>query len=199
MKNQLFLFAILLCYVVNGQIAIDDFTTGTLKSTLITTSDLKVFQQQGNTILGKERRIKIHLDKNPLKQSFQITIGAGVLAVTAPYDTKGTFSLLYGKIAKGDSMPLQLDVSKHSNLYIRFAAKSTVNGFYAMLFSGNTRAVYGKQLPSKEGAFVFTIPLADFKKMGESFKLSQIDGIRFQFDSRSKTGCSMAIEKIWFE
>ena len=199
MKYQLSLYALMICFFVNAQTVVDDFETGVLESTLITTSEPSNYFQKGNTIIGQARHIKIHLDKNPFGQSFQITIRDGLLAVTAPYDTRGTFSLAYGKISKNKAAPLKLDVGTHTHLYIRFAAKSTINGFYAMLYSVNSRAVFGKQLPAKEGAFEFAVPLSDFKKIGTDFRLSQIDGIRFQFDSRSKTGCSMAIDGIWFE
>lgn len=198
MKNHLTLVAIVLGCFVNAQLLVDDFETGNMEPSLVTVDGSSVFVQTGNSIIGNKRRIQINLDKNPFGQSFQTSIREGLLAVTAPYDTKATFYLLYGNFNK-ETVPLELDLSKHTYLHIRFAAKSTVNGFYAMLFTGTSRAVYSKQLPAKEGAFVYTVPLSDFKKIGPKYRLTQIDGIRFQFDSRSKTGCSMAIDRIWFE
>ena len=98
---------------------------------------------------------------------------------------------------------ISLSVDGLDDFYIpdklEFAAKSTINGIYVMLFTGTSRAVFGKHVPAREGPFVFTIPLSELKKVGPDYTLTDIDQIRFQFDSRSKTGCSMAIDKIWFE
>ncbi|GMN07820.1 hypothetical protein MTsPCn5_32090 [Croceitalea sp. MTPC5] len=199
MKYEFFFGTMILISVVNAQLVVDDFETGNLEPTIVTTETTNIHVQKGNTIIGKTRSIWINPHENRFGQYFQTTITEGLWVVTTPYDTKGTFYLAYGKNTKVATTPLRLDLSQHTHLHIQFEAKSTVNGLYAIFFAGSSRATYGKQLPASESAFIVTIPLSDFKKIGPNYRLSQIDGIRFQFDSRSKTGCSMAIDKIWFE
>jgi len=114
------------------------------------------------------------------------------------YDTRGTTYVNYGVNKSGNSA-LNLDLSKFKSLKVEFEAKSTVNGINLNLFTGTTYAAYGKHVPARDGKFVFTIPFSEIKPTGDKFTFSDIDYIRLQFDSRSKTGCNMAITKIWFE
>jgi hypothetical protein len=154
--------------------------------------------QMGNGIVGKTRRIHAKVNQNPYAQNFQVSVKQGGLVITAAYDTRGTVYVGYGHDKNGNK-PLNLDISTHKNLKIEFAAKSTVNGMYVSLFTGTSRGVYSDHVPAREGTFVFTVPLSKIKKVGPNYSLKDIDHIRFQFDSRSKTGCNMAINKIWFE
>jgi len=183
---------------VNAQLVIDDFTTGNLERTVLTSGQSEPMYQTGNQILGKTRHIYSKVNQNPFEQSFQLNVQNGLLVITAAYDTHGTVYVNYGHDKKGLA-PLNKDLGKYMNLKIEFDAKSTVNGLYVSLFTGTSRAVFSDHVQAREGSFVFTIPLSDFKKVGPDYTLSKIDYIRFQFDSRSKTGCNMAINKIWFE
>lgn len=82
---------------------------------------------------------------------------------------------------------------------ISFDGQSTANGIYVALFTGTSRSVYKQAVKEREGRFVLTIPLTDFKKVGNAFTFEDVDIIRMQFDARNKTGCNLAVDKIWFE
>ena len=199
MKTSITILVILIALSTNAQLVVDDFTTGNLNNTVLKSGDSGPFFQTGSSIIGKTRRTHAKVRQNPFNQSFQMAIEDDLLAITAAYDTRGTVYVAYGKDKNDKAAPMNLDLSKYKNLKIEFAAKSTINGIYVMLFTGTSRAVFGKHVPAREGPFVFTIPLSELKKVGPHYTLTDIDQIRFQFDSRSKTGCNMAIDKIWFE
>ena len=183
---------------LNAQLVIDDFKTGSFNNITFTTGESEQLFQTGHGIIGKTRRIHAKINQNPFEQNFQVAVKQGLFVMTAAYDTRGTTYVGYGHGKKG-SQPLNLNVSKYKNLKIEFAGKSTVNGIYISLFTGTSRGVYSSHVPAREGTFVFTVPLSNIKKVGPNYTLKDIDHIHFQFDSRSKTGCNMAISKIWFE
>lgn len=189
---------LLLFIQANAQLIVDDFSTGTMDRTVFNTGESDALYQTGNTILGKTRHIYGKVSQNPYEQSIQLNIKGGHLIITSAYNTRGTIYINYGHDKNGLA-PLNQDLISYKNLKIEFDAKSTVNGIYISLFTGTSRGVYSSQIQAKEGLFTFSIPLSDIKKIGPTYTLSKIDYIRFQFDSRSKTGCSMAINKIWFE
>jgi len=130
----------------------------------------------------------------------QLNVQDGQLVMTYAYDTRGTTYVNYGVDKSGLApLNLHLDDLNYTVLKVRFAAKSTVNGIHVALFTRTSRAVYGNHVPAREGVMDVTIPLNELDIVAEDFDLNQVDYIRFQFDSRSKTGCSMAIDEIWFE
>ncbi len=198
MKKIITFLVLLLTLGANAQLLIDDFKTGSLSNINFDIGETNPLFQTGNAILGKTRRIHAKVNQNPFNQSIQLSIKNGLMAMTAAYDTRGTIYVGYGHDKNGNK-PLNLDLGKYKFLKIEFAAKSTINGIYVTLFTGTSRAVYSKHVPAREGPMVFTIPFSEIKKIGEKFTFKDIDHIRFQFDSRSKTGCSMAIDKIWFQ
>tara|TARA_R110002050_G_scaffold204522_4_gene340247 strand:- start:181565 stop:182161 length:597 start_codon:yes stop_codon:yes gene_type:complete len=198
MKTTITLLLLILTTNIKAQLLVDDFTTGTLDRTVFNTGESDAFYQTGNKVLGKTRHIYGKVTQNPYEQSFQLNIKDGHLVITAAYDTRGTVYVNYGHDKNGLS-PLNQDLSTYKNLKIEFDGKSTINGIYVSLFTGTSRAVYSSHVQAREATFVLTIPLSDIKKIGPTYTLSKIDYIRFQFDSRSKSGCSMAINKIWFD
>ena len=183
---------------LSAQLVVDDFKTGNFNNVIFKTGESERIFQTGNGVVGKTRRIHAKVNQNPYGQNFQVIVKKGALVITAAYDTRGTVYVGYGHDKNGNQ-PLNLDVSKYKNLKIEFAAKSTVNGMYVSLFTGTSRGVFSDHVQAREGTFVFTVPLSKIKKVGPNYTLKDIDHIRFQFDSRSKTGCNMAIEKIWFD
>lgn len=183
---------------LNAQLVVDDFKTGTFNNTTFKSGESQHIFQTGNGIIGKTRRVHAKINQNPYDQNFQVTVNQGAMVMTAAYDTRGTVYVGYGHDKNGNQ-PMNLNVSKYKNLKIEFVGKSTVNGMYVSLFTGTSRGVYSSHVPAREGKFVFTVPLTDIKKVGPNYTLKDIDHIRLQFDSRSKTGCNMAINKIWFE
>lgn len=191
------LLCILACSM-NAQLVVDDFTTGPVdKLTYVgMTGDRTLLS--GSAIVGKYRQIYSKVNQNLYKQNMQLSIKKGLLVLSYAYDTRGTTYVNYGVGKKGNA-PLNLDLSKYKSLKVEFEAKSTINGINLNLFTGTTYAAYGKHVPAREGTFVFTIPFSEIKPTGDKFTYSDIDYIRLQFDSRSKTGCNMAINKIWFE
>lgn len=208
MKNLLTTIVFLLLFLVgaDGQsrLLIDDFTTGKLEKVTISDRSAQRFLQAGRKIIkGSGQRIGHRLvfarvNQNPFGQNAQINIEKGLMVMSFAYDTKGTVYVNYGVDKKGNA-PMNLNLKKYKSIKIEFDAKSTVNGINLNLFTGTTYAAYGGSVKAREGRFVYTIPFSKIKATGSKFAFSDIDYIRFQFDSRSKTGCNMAINKIWFE
>lgn len=197
-------FFVMLVISVNAQLIIDDFTTGELEKVTVVDRSAQRFLQSGSRIIkgNKEaighREVFSKLTQNPFAHNAQLSIKNSLLAMSFAYDTRGVVYVNYG-VDKNGIFPLNLNVSKYKSIKIEFEAKSTINGIHLNLFTGTTYAAYGKHVQAREGTFVFTIPFSEIKATGEKFTFSDIDYIRFQFDSRSKTGCNMAINKIWFE
>ncbi len=201
MKNLIATIAFLVLGVtinLNAQLLVDDFSTGPFAKKAFDIGTSTHFFQNGTGIIGKDRRIYTKVNQNPYNQDIQVTVKKGFLVISAAYDTRGTVYVGYGHNKKG-LVPMNKDVSKYKTLKIKFAAKSTINGIYVSLFTGTSRGVFSSHVQAREGEFTFPIPLRSIKKIGPNYTLSDIDYIRFQFDSRSKTGCNMAIDKIWFE
>jgi len=198
MRIVLPLIAIIITNVMHAQLVIDDFTTGEVDNLIFTDMKDQRKIQSGKNIIGSYRQIYAKLNQNPHKQNMNLSIKKGLLIMSYTYDTRGTTYVNYG-IDNSGNAPLNLDLSKYKSLKVEFDAKSTINGINLNLFTNNTYAAYGKHVPAREGKFVFTIPFTEIKPTGESFSFSDIDYIRLQFDSRSKTGCNMAISKIWIE
>ena len=200
MKNLITTITLFALFImsVNAQLVIDDFTTGEIEKLTFKDRVGERFLQTGENIIGKVRQISSKLNQNPFGQNMQLSIKDGLLVMTYAYDTRGTTYVNYG-VDKNGNAPLNLELSKYKTLKIKFSAKSTVNGIYVSLFTGTSRGVFSKHIPAREGEFTFEIPLNEIKKIGEKYNLKDIDYIRLQFDSRSKTGCNMAIDKIWFE
>lgn len=189
---------LLLTLSINAQLVVDDFTTGEVDKLTFTDRSENRKLQTGANIVGNYRQVYAKVNQNPYEQNMQLTIKDGLLVMSYAYDTRGTTYVNYGVNKSGNSA-LNLDLSKFKSLKVEFEAKSTINGINLNLFTGTTYAAYGKHVPAREGNFVFTIPFSEIKPTGDKFTFSDIDYIRLQFDSRSKTGCNMAINKIWFE
>lgn len=199
MKIIITILILTLSLSANSQLVVDDFSTGRLNNTVFEGGESDVLFQTGNSIIGKTRRIHAKVNQNPYNQNIQFVVKSGKMIISAAYDTRGTVYVGYGKDKTDKAAPINLDLSSYKNLKIEYDGKSTVNGIYVALFTGTSRATYSKHVEAKEGKIIFTISLKDFEKVGDKFTLKDIDQIRFQFDSRSKTGCNMAINKIWFE
>lgn len=198
MKTLSTTLILLLTLSMNAQLVVDDFKTGEIDKLTFTDRSENRKLQTGANIVGQYRQVYAKVNQNPFGQNMQLTIKDGLLVMSYAYDTRGTTYVNYGVNKSGNS-ELNLDLSKFKSLKVEFEAKSTVNGIHVNLFTGNVRADYGKHVPAREGKFVFTIPFSELKPVGDTFTYSDIDYIRLQFDSRSKTGCNMAVNKIWFE
>ncbi|WP_157486423.1 hypothetical protein [Maribacter forsetii] len=198
MKIAILLFICTASVAMNAQLVLDDFTTGEISHLTFTDMNENRKLQTGNHIIGQHRQVFAKLNQNPFEHNMQLSIKKGLLVMSYGYDTRGTTYLNYG-VNKNGNAPLNIDASKYKSLKVEFEAKSTVNGINLNLFTNTTYAAYGKHVPAREGKFVFTIPFSEIKPTGDDFTFSDIDFIRLQFDSRSKTGCNMAISKIWFE
>ena len=185
-----------------AHLIVDNFSDGQIDKLTFEDATVERFVQSGNTtnIIGGFRQIFAKVNQNPFQHNLQLSIKNDLLAMTYGYDTRGTTYLNYGVDEHGLA-PLNRNLSKYNYLKVAFDAKSTVNGFYVALFTGTTRATYSTHVEAREGTIVLSIPLSEIEAnaVGEDFTFSDIDCLRFQFDSRSKTGCNMAINKIWFE
>lgn len=198
MKNLFTILVLTLSISINAQLVVDDFTTGTIDKLTFEDGESDRSLQTGANIVGNTRQIFARINQNPYQHNMQLSIEGGLLVMSYAYDTRGTTYVNYGVDANGNK-PMNLDVSKYKALKIEFAAKSTINGIHLYLFTGNTNASFGDHVQAREGTFIVTIPFSNIDPSGDKFTFSDIDYIRFQFDSRSKTGCNMAINKIWFE
>lgn len=198
MKNAITILILMLTISLNAQLVVDDFATGTVKKLIFKDGESERFFQEGENIIGGARQIFAKVTKNPYKHNMQLSIKGGLLVMSYAYDTRGTTYVNYGTNKNGNA-PMGLNLNTYKTLKVAFDAKSTTNGIYVALFTGTSRATFSKHVKAREGAFVVEIPLKEIKKVGDKYTLSNIDYIRFQFDSRSKTGCNMAINKIWFE
>ena len=198
MKIATLLFICTASITINAQLVLDDFTTGEITNLTFTDMNENRKLQTGNHIIGQNRQVFAKLNQNPFGHNMQLSIKKGILVMSYGYDTRGTTYINYG-VNKSGNAPLNIDASKYKSLKVEFEAKSTVNGINLNLFTNTTYAAYGKHVPAREGKFAFTIPFSEIKPTGDDFTFSDIDFIRLQFDSRSKTGCNMAISKIWFE
>ncbi|CAN0584077.1 unnamed protein product [Ectocarpus sp. 12 AP-2014] len=198
MKTLSITCLLLLTLSMNAQLVVDDFTTGEVDKLTFTDRTENRKLQTGANIIGNYRQVYSKVNQNPFEQNMQLSVKNGLLVMSYAYDTRGTTYVNYGVNKSGNSA-LNLDLSKFKSLKVEFEAKSTINGINLNLFTGTTYAAYGKHVPAREGKFVFTIPFSEIKPTGDKFTFSDIDYIRLQFDSRSKTGCNMAVTKIWFE
>lgn len=198
MKTIITILTITFSLNINAQLIVDDFSTGEIDKLIFVDRNDNKKLQSGKNIIGNYRQVNTKLSQNIYGQNMVLSIKKGLLIMSYSYDTKGTTYVNYG-VNKSGNAPLNLDVSKYKSLKIEFDAKSTVNGINLSLFTENVRATYGKHVPAREGKFVFTIPFSEIKPVGKEFTFSDVDYIRLQFDSRSKTGCNMAISKIWFQ
>ncbi len=184
----------------DNRLIIDDFKSGPLDK--LTFEDASAIRhiQEGGTIIGRFRQLFSRVNRNPFQQNMQLGVQDGLLVMTYAYDTRGTTYLNYGVDQSGLApLNLRLEDENYTVLKVRFAAKSTINGIYVSMFTGTSRAVYSTHVPAREGVMDVTIPLNELEIIADDFDLNQVDYIRFQFDSRSKTGCSMAVDEIWFE
>ena len=195
-----FITIVLITYSLhlNAQLIVDDFTTGTVNNLSFTEGNEGRKLQKGENIVGNFRQVFAKLNQNPYGQDMQLSIKNDLLVMSYAYDTRGTTHVNYG-VNKSGNAPLNLDLSKYKELKVEFEAKSTVNGFYVALFTGTTRATYSQHVEAREGKITISIPFSKIKAVGDKFTFEDIDFMRFQFDSRSKTGCNMAINKIWFK
>ncbi len=199
MKTILTTIAILATIVTNAQLVIDDFKTGTIDKTTYSTGSGAKITQNGSGIIKGIRSIHTKIRQNPNDHGMQLSIKNGLLTMSYGYDTRGTTFVNYGVDKTGKNRPMNLNISDYKTLKVEFEAKSTINGININMFTGNRYAAFGDHVQAREGKMVFSIPLKDFNPTHKDFTLADIDYIRFQFDSRSKTGCNMAINKIWFE
>ncbi len=198
MKTITICMALLLSICSYGQLVVDDFSTGTFDRISVDDGKTTPQFQKGATIAGNFRRVHLHAGDNPYKQLAQAIAIDGKLVFSAGYDLNSKLHLAYG-YTKNGAKKLNLDLSSFSKLKIEFEAKGAKTGMYLTMFTNNDRGVYSNHVPEREGKMIFEIPFDEIRKIGKTFTLSDIDHIRFQFDSRSKTGCNMAISKIWFE
>ncbi|APQ17596.1 hypothetical protein [Maribacter hydrothermalis] len=198
MKKLITLIVLTVSMTINAQLLIDDFTTGEISNLIFTDMSESRKLQTGDHIIGQNRQVFAKLNQNPFGHNMQLSVEKGILVMSYGYDTRGTTYINYG-VNKDGNAPLNIDASNYKSLKVEFEAKSTVNGINLNLFTNHGYAAYGKHVPAREGKFVFTIPFTEIKPKGEGFTFSDIDYIRLQFDSRSKTGCNLAISKIWFE
>ena len=198
MKSVLIISALFLTTSMYGQLVVDDFSQGRLATTTLQSGESEILYQSGSAILGKKRRVQAKVRQNPMKHGIRYSVNDGLFGMSAGFDTRGTVFLSYGKDGNGNP-PLNQDISKYRNMKISFDGQSTANGIYVALFTGTSRSVYKQSVKEREGRFELTIPLSDFKKVGESFTFTDVDSIRMQFDARNKTGCNLAVDKIWFE
>ncbi len=198
MKQLIVIISIILTYNANAQLVIDDFSQGTFNTQSFTKRDNDQLYKQGSKIAGTIRRINPIVSYNPLGQSLQVNVKNGTLNISFPYDTRGTVQVGYG-FTKSGNKPMNLNASKYKKLRIQFAAKSTINGLNITFYGSDGRSGYSKHAIAREGKFIHDIMVNEIKNSYKNFKLSDIDYLLFQFDARSKTGCNMAIDKIWFE
>ena len=198
MKTRMIIVAFAASITLNAQLVIDDFTTGEIDHITYVdrTEDRQL--QKGKNIVGNFRQIYSKINQNIYGQDMHLSIKKGLLVMSYSYDTRGTTYVNYG-VDKNGNAPLNLDLSDYKALKVEFEAKSTINGINLSIYTGTTYASYGKHVPAREGTFIFTIPFSEIKPTGDDFTFADIDYIRLQFDSRSKTGCNMAVSKIWFE
>lgn len=199
MKIIITILILTLSLTAHSQLLVDDFSTGEISTISFDNGESTKSFQKGTTILGKLRRLHVKVGENIYNQKPQLTINENdVLAYSSGYDVNSTIYLSYGYDENGPKQ-LNQDLSNYSKIKIEFAAKSAKTGIYLTMFTRNDRAAYSSHVPEREGKLVCEIPFNKMRKIGEKFTFKDIDHFIFQFDSRSKTGCNMAINKIWFE
>lgn len=184
---------------LSAQPTIDDFATGSINTKAFNNGESERMFQSGTSVVGGIRRVHLKVGENIYNHKPQLSIGTkNQLVYTSGYDVNSTVYLSYG-YDKNGAEPLNLDLSKYNKIKIEFDAKSAKTGMYLAMFTNSDRAVFSSHVPEREGKLVFEIPLNKLKKIGKNFTLKDVDHMVFQFDSRSKTGCNMAINKIWLE
>lgn len=192
-------FSMLFAVSLTAQLTIDDFASGNMGTKAFNNGESEKMFQAGTSIVGKMRRVHLSVGENIYNQKPQLTVGVNnQLAYSSGYNVSSSIYLAYGYNEKG-AKQLNLDWSKYTKFKIEFDARSTQAGMHLAVFTNSDRAVYGGLVPAREGKMVFEIPLSELQKIGTNFTLTDIDHIVLQFDSRSKTGLNMAINKIWLE
>lgn len=196
--SLLLLFSALNVNIVSAQLVIDDFSKGEFDTKIFSNDEAIPFYQSVSNVKGGKRMFKVIVRQNPFDHNIQITLKDGLLVMSSGFDTKGKLFLNYGT-GKQQPSPLKLNLEGYKYLKVEYEAHSTKNGIYVALFSKKGRATYSENVAAREGRMVLKIPMEDFNAVGENFDLKNVDILRFQFGSSSKTGCNMAIRKIWFE
>jgi len=199
MKTIILGITLLLAGITNAQLVIDDFSTGEIEKRTFSNAVENRQVQTGTGIIKGNRQLYAKIRQNPNDHGMQLSIKNGLLTMTYGYDSRGTTFVNYGVNKNGKNQQMNLNLKDYKVLKVEFEAKSTINGINVNMFTGNRYAAFGDHVRAREGKFVKEIPLSSFKPTHKDFTLADIDYIRFQFDSRSKTGCNMAINKIWFE
>jgi len=182
----------------NNTLTVDSFDQGAFDPVTVQSGDGEVTIQEGSDILGGKRRLQTKVSSNPFGHGISYGVTNSMLAISAGYDTRGTVFVSYGKDSFG-TPALNQNLEAYTNLVVQFDGKSTANGIYVAVFTGTSRSVYSATIQARESLLKITVPLSEFEKVGANFTWADVDAIRFQFDSRNKTGCNMAIDRIWFE
>lgn len=198
MFSLLFFFCVFNASSISAQLVVDDFSKGNFNTKIFSNDEAIPFYQSVSNVKGKKRMFKVKVRQNPYEHNIQITLKDGLLVMSSGFDTRGKLFLNYGNGKQGPS-PLNLNLENYKYLKVEYEAHSTKNGIYVSLVSKKGRANYSENVSAREGRMILKIPMEDFSPVGENFDIKDVDILRFQFGSSSKTGCNMAISKIWFE
>ncbi len=197
MKLSILLFALLFHLSANAQLIVDDFSTGTMETRFFSKKDNRKIYLESSSIAGNIRMIHPEVGYNPSGRSLQINVKNGEMGINFPYNTRGMVKLGYGFDTSGKNY-MKLDLRRYKKLKIAFKAKSTVNGVNVTFWGKRSAATYGSTAKAWEGPFVFEVSLKDMKG-SDTIDWGEVYKLYFQIDARSKTGCNMGIDKIWFE
>ena len=202
MKILMLIFSLGFIVNANADVVIDDFSTGELENTTFSDIGATDLYQSGDMV-GGDRMLRAHINAKRDSQNLQVAILNDKLISSFGYNTIGVLKVNYGSSENGLN-PMALDLvntceSDCKTLNIEFDAKSSVSGLYVSLFTNSDRAVWRDHVAARGGVKRVTIPFSELNKIGANFTLEQVDYMRFQFDSRTKTGHNFAINKIWVQ
>lgn len=201
MKTLFIITALLYSIAASAQKIIDDFSQGamSLQTHSSLSSEAQWFQSgSSSSLVGGNRSLKLKLSGNSDQQEVQVSVRNNKLIGSFGYNVRGVLYVNYGSTPKGNK-PLNLNLSTYKNLKIEFESKASKTNFHVALFTNSDRAVWKQHVEKREGKITVTIPLKSLNIIGANFTLTDVDYIRFQFNSASIVGNNFAVQKIWLQ
>ena len=215
MKTFITIIVLALVVNLNAQIVLDDFSTGPMNQTNVSSVGEQKKDQTGNKISNGKRSVILKINENPDKQLFQAKIAKERLVASMGYGITGVVELRYGYDSKEK---LNLNLIKFKNIHIEYEAKSNFGRVYVSLFSnGPNRAFWrgdGRPTEVFQGSiapngsnrpFTLKIPLSEFTSAQDNagvenkFTMNDVDYFKIQFISQGMQGLTFAVKKIWIE
>ncbi|MCF8245824.1 MAG: hypothetical protein K9J37_14610 [Saprospiraceae bacterium] len=185
---------------------IDDFKTGELslsETSVVDNVNKSVRFQSGTSILGGVRRVIYYNSSNPYGQKVSVTIltKPGIFVVSSGYKASNGIELFYGLDTKGNSKPLNLDLTKYKRMNIEFDGANKPLNLSVVVYGQQGRNSYAENLTAVDIPYTLTIPLESLINGGvDSFTPKNVKGVHIGIQPLGVAYAeSFGIKRIWFD